>query len=130
METVYLFFAEGTEEVEALTVVDILRRAGIETRTKTYVYSVLTTYMPVSQKWASDPITDGHEPPCGFWELNSGPLEEQSVLLTTEPSLQPKLQVFMLCGPLSWSSQWGVRVMCSRSGTWAEYWLHACCSQF
>jgi hypothetical protein len=37
----------------------------------------------------SDPITDGCEPPCGCWELNSGPLEEQSVLLTTEPSLQP-----------------------------------------
>jgi hypothetical protein len=33
--------------------------------------------------------TDGCEPPCGCWELNSGPLEEQSVLLTTEPSLQP-----------------------------------------
>jgi hypothetical protein len=31
---------------------------------------------------ASDPITDG----CGFWELNSGHLEE---LLTTEPFLQP-----------------------------------------
>jgi hypothetical protein len=28
----------------------------------------------------SDPITDGCEPPCGCWELNSGPLEEQSVL--------------------------------------------------
>ena len=28
METVYLFFAEGSEEVEALAVVDILRRAG------------------------------------------------------------------------------------------------------
>ena len=27
METVYLFFAEGSEEVEALAVVDILRRA-------------------------------------------------------------------------------------------------------
>ena len=26
METVYLFFAEGSEEVEALAVVDILRR--------------------------------------------------------------------------------------------------------
>jgi hypothetical protein len=35
-----------------------------------------------------DPITDGCESPCGCWELNSGPLEEQSVLLTAEPSLQ------------------------------------------
>ena len=32
-----------------------------------------------------DPITDGCEPPCGCWELNSEPLE---VALTTEPSLQ------------------------------------------
>jgi hypothetical protein len=31
-----------------------------------------------------DTITDGHEPPCGCWDLNSGALEEQSVLLTTE----------------------------------------------
>jgi hypothetical protein len=31
----------------------------------------------------------GCEPPCGCWDLNSGPLEEQSVLLTAEPSLQP-----------------------------------------
>jgi hypothetical protein len=29
----------------------------------------------------------GHHVVC--WELNSGPLEEQSVLLTSEPSLQP-----------------------------------------
>ena len=41
------------------------------------------------QKRASDPITDGCESPCGCWELNSGPLEDQSVLLTPEPSLQP-----------------------------------------
>ena len=41
------------------------------------------------QKRASDLITDGCEPPCGCWDLNSGPSEEQSVLLTTEPSLQP-----------------------------------------
>jgi hypothetical protein len=41
------------------------------------------------QKRTSDPITDGCEPLCGCWEVNSGPLEERSVLLTTEPSLQP-----------------------------------------
>ena len=34
------------------------------------------------------PTTDGCEPSCGCWELNSGPLEEQSVLLTAESSLQ------------------------------------------
>jgi hypothetical protein len=45
------------------------------------------------QKRASDLITDGCKPPCGCWELNSGPLEEQSVLLTAEPSHQPKLFV-------------------------------------
>ena len=44
--------------------------------------------MSAHQKRASDPITDGCEPPCGCWELNSGPLEERLLLLTTEPSLQ------------------------------------------
>ncbi|XP_027240165.1 E3 ubiquitin-protein ligase ARIH2 isoform X3 [Cricetulus griseus] len=41
------------------------------------------------QKRAADLITDGCKPPCGCWELNSRPLEEQPVLLTSEPSLQP-----------------------------------------
>ncbi|XP_041508403.1 ephrin type-A receptor 10 isoform X3 [Microtus oregoni] len=39
--------------------------------------------------WAPDLIIDGCEPSYGCWELNSGPLEQQSVLLTSEPSLQP-----------------------------------------
>ena len=39
------------------------------------------------QKRALDLITDGCEPPCGCWQLNSGPLEEQLVLLTAEPFL-------------------------------------------
>jgi hypothetical protein len=47
------------------------------------------------QKRALDPITDGCESPCGCWELTSGPLEEQSVLLTAEPPLQP-LDSFIL----------------------------------
>jgi hypothetical protein len=48
------------------------------------------------QKRASDPITDGCEPPCVSWDLNSGPLKEQSVLLTAEPSLQPPDIAFYL----------------------------------
>ena len=32
------------------------------------------------QKRASDPTTDGCEPPCGCWELNSGLLEEPPVV--------------------------------------------------
>jgi hypothetical protein len=43
------------------------------------------------QKRVSDLIMDCCEPPCGCWDLNSGPLEEQSVLLTTKPSLQTNL---------------------------------------
>jgi hypothetical protein len=37
---------------------------------------------------------DSCEPPRGFWELNSGPLEEEAVLLTDEPSLQPCFLLF------------------------------------
>ena len=36
--------------------------------------------------------TDNCEPPCGGWELNLGLLQEQQVLLTTEPSLRPSCQ--------------------------------------
>ena len=49
---------------------------------------VLYACMPVGQRRAPDLITDGCEPPCGSWELHSGPLEEQAVLLTSEPSFQ------------------------------------------
>ena len=41
--------------------------------------------MPTGQKRAPELITDGCEPPCGCWESNSGPLEEQAMLLTAEP---------------------------------------------
>ena len=47
--------------------------------------------IPAGQKRAPDPITDGCEPPGGCWELNSRPLEEQAMLFTTEPSLQPPI---------------------------------------
>jgi hypothetical protein len=43
-----------------------------------YTFSCLQTL----QKRASDLFTDGCEPPCGCWDLNSGPSEEQSGALT------------------------------------------------
>ena len=50
----------------------------------TFIYTrTLQLSLDTHQISASDPITDG----CGCCELNLGPLEEQSVLLTTEPSL-------------------------------------------
>jgi hypothetical protein len=49
--------------------------------------SALSAYTPACQKRASDLIMDGCELQCGCWELNSGHLKEQLVLLTTEPSL-------------------------------------------
>ena len=54
-----------------------------------YLLCVHCSCLQTHQKRASDPITDGCEPPCGCWELNSGPLEDQSVPLTAESSLQP-----------------------------------------
>ena len=46
---------------------------------KSYVYSVLPASIPSGWKRAPDFIIDDYEPPCGCWELNSGPLEEQPV---------------------------------------------------
>jgi len=57
---------------------------------KRFILFTLVHCLQTHQKRASDPITDGCEPPCGCWELNSGPLEEQSGLSTAEPSLQPE----------------------------------------
>jgi hypothetical protein len=52
--------------------------------------------MQIHQKRASDLIKNGCEPPCDCWKLNSGQLEEQLVLLTTEPYLQPEKGFLMM----------------------------------
>ena len=47
-------------------------------------------------------VIENCEPPCGCWEPNPGPLEEQAVLLTGESSLQPLFllykKIISLCG--------------------------------
>lgn len=56
---------------------------------KFILYGVLSACVPAGQKRPPDLITDGCEPNFGCWELHSGPLKEQAVLLTAEPFLQP-----------------------------------------
>ncbi|EGV91681.1 hypothetical protein I79_016791 [Cricetulus griseus] len=65
---------------------------------------MLLSCISAHQKRAPDLITDSCEPPFDCWELNSGPLEEQSVLLTSEPSLQP-LHVQFLTVPVRLQSK-------------------------
>jgi hypothetical protein len=65
---------------------------GIDFRTSAQQPRCLQTH----QKRASDLITGGCEPPCGCWDLNSGPTEEQSVLLPAEPSHQPHVFSFFV----------------------------------
>jgi hypothetical protein len=59
------------------------------------LFIIHCSYFQTHQKGASDLITGGCEPPCGCWDLNLGPLEEQSVLLPAEPSLQPYLFIYL-----------------------------------
>ena len=58
----------------------------------------LLLYISTFQKRALDLIMGGCEPPCSCWDLNSGPSEEQSVLLPAEPSHQPYWCYFCLLG--------------------------------
>jgi hypothetical protein len=51
--------------------------------------STLCSCLQTHQKRASDLVMGGCEPPCGCWDLNLGPLEEQSMFLPAEPSHQP-----------------------------------------
>lgn len=53
---------------------------------------------PLNQKRASDPTRDGCQPPCSCWGLNSGALEEQPVLSTSESSLLYPVLVFLWLG--------------------------------
>jgi hypothetical protein len=81
---------------QRLTLVSSLDSPHIFLKIYLYVTTLLlSSHTHTHQKRASDPITDGCKPPCGCWELNSGPLEEQSVLLTTEPSLQSQFSHFI-----------------------------------
>ena len=54
-----------------------------------FILCIWVHCLQTHQKRVLDPIKDDSEPLCGSWELNSRPLEEQSVLLPAEPSLQP-----------------------------------------
>jgi hypothetical protein len=82
-----------------------------------YVYKCLSACTPEYQKRDLDPITDGYEPPCGCGELNSGPLEEQSVVLTAEwapiPHVTPLYPQSINCLMLwiKWAIAWDLSLL-------------------
>jgi hypothetical protein len=53
-----------------------------------YLYEYTIAVFRYTRKVTLGSTTDGSEPPCGCWELNLPPLEEQPVFSTAEPSLQ------------------------------------------
>jgi hypothetical protein len=55
---------------------------------KIYLFIICVYTVAVFRRGHQIFVMDGCEPPCGCWDLNSGPLEEQLVLLTAEPSHQ------------------------------------------
>jgi hypothetical protein len=81
-----------------------LGKTNKQTKRFTYFMLVHCSCLQTYQKRASDPITDGCELPCGCWDLNSGPLEEQSVLLTAEPSLQSPVTSVFIHQAMHWHS--------------------------
>jgi hypothetical protein len=66
---------------------------------KIYLF-ILYIWVQIHQKRSWDPNTESCELPSGCWELNSGPLEEQSVLLSAESSLQPSASTLNFCLPI------------------------------
>lgn len=48
-------------------------------------------------------VIDSYELPYGYWELNPRPLEEQYMLLTTEPSPQPPNNRFSMMADQGWA---------------------------
>jgi hypothetical protein len=67
----------------------LINLLGLQNPGKFKLSGLLCSCLQTPQKMASDLITDGCEPSCGCWDVNSRPLEEQLVLLFSEPSLQP-----------------------------------------
>ena len=57
---------------------------------------VLPAILCVGVRSPGTRVTDGCKMTCGCWELNWGPLKEQPVLLTAEPSLHPQHYYFYL----------------------------------
>ena len=94
-----------------------------------FIYLYEYTYFRHTRRghWYRIPLQMVAGIPCGCWELNSGPLEEQSVLLTAELSLQPPDFFFFLFFFKDWFiiiSKYTVAVCrCTRIGCQISLWI-------
>ena len=67
----------STQEAEAGELPQIKGQTGVPIYLDEYTVAVFRH----TRRGHQTPFIDGCELPCGCWELNSGPVEEQSVLL-------------------------------------------------
>jgi hypothetical protein len=82
--------------IEPCTACFLSSSKGLYTHTHTHTFCFqVRTPKEESTRFHGTTVVDGCEPPCGCWELNSGPLGEQPVLLTTEPPLTPPPSTFL-----------------------------------
>lgn len=61
-----------------------------------YVYECFACVCDCAPHACKPGVTDGYQLQCGCQELNLGRLEDQSVLLTAESSLQPRHTISLL----------------------------------
>ena len=64
-----------------------------------YVYGhTLAVFTHTNKKIASEPTANGCEPPCGCWELNSGPLKNSQCFQVLSNLSSPEI-VFVIFQP-------------------------------
>jgi hypothetical protein len=73
------------------------------------------------QKRASDPITDGCEPPCGCWELNSR-ISGRTVSALNSSAISPTLSTYWKKGNWYWKLLF-FRLNWPRTSKWLWTWV-------
>jgi hypothetical protein len=82
--------------IYAYDIYDIYLYLSISISTYVFVHVLLSVEAQRGIESLDTGVSDSCELPCGFWELNPGPQEKQTVLLIDGLSLQPLVIMFYI----------------------------------